>query len=250
MFAKNNSSFISEYRFQVLAFFYLFLYKKWHKKKTSFVSIEKELVGGLKNMNQKFVIVVAVMVLAVCLISGGCQPNEKVENVKSLKDLVNLLPERPVDKTAPAEESVVVNNDIVPESSEMREVVLYFAESEGNKLIAEKRLIPKQEGMARKTLEELFTGPRTDEYSGVVPEGTRLRDINIKPDGLCIIDLSTEATKIKNAAEEKLMINAIIKTVGQFPSVEQVAFMIDGQPVTAIGDYVDLSKPLAASANL
>ena len=201
-------------------------------------------------MNKKLIITVAVMLLAVCLISGGCQPNEKVENVKSLKDLVNLLPERPVDKTATVEESVVVNNELVAESSEMREVVLYFVEPEGNKLIAEKRLIPKQEGMARKTLEELFKGPQTDEYSGVVPEGTRLRDINIKPEGLCIIDLSKEAIKIENAVEEKLMINAMIKTVGQFPTVEQVTFMIEGQPVTAIGDYVDLSKPLPTSVNL
>lgn len=200
-------------------------------------------------MNQKFIISVAIFVLAICLVSGGCQPNEKVENLKSLKDLVNLLPERPVGKTATVEAPAVVNTDIVTQSIEMREVLLYFNDSEG-KLIVEKRMIPKQEGMARKTLEELFKGPQSKEYSGVVPEGTRLRDINIKPEGLCIIDLSKEATQIKNASEEKIMISAIIKTVGQFPSVEQISFLIEGQPVTALGEYVDLSAPLPTSANL
>ncbi|MDD3852647.1 MAG: GerMN domain-containing protein [Syntrophomonadaceae bacterium] len=201
-------------------------------------------------MSQKLIISIAIMVLAVCLVSGGCQPNEKVENVKSLKDLVNLLPKQPVDKTASVDTPVVVNNDMVAESDEMREVLLYFIGPEGNKLMVEKRMIPKQEGMARKTLQELFKGPQTDEYLAIAPEGTRLRDINIKPEGLCIIDLSKEATGIKNADEEKLMISAIIKTLGQFPSVEQISFMIEGQPVTAIGEYVDISKPLSTSANI
>ena len=84
----------------------------------------------------------------------------------------------------------------------------------------------------------------------VFPDGTRLRDINIKPDGLCIVDLSAEARGVVNKEQEKLMIYGIANTLNQFPSVKEVSFMINGEKVDSIGGYMDLSSPLQANYDI
>lgn len=197
-------------------------------------------------MTQRFLVVIAVLVLAVCLISGGCQPANEQKDIKSWRDLVNLLPE-------PEKESQEEPLDAVPTveplpktelNQETVEVMLYFGGQDGLLLVQESRIIPKEEGIARSTVNELIKGPDTPEYLSVVPEGTRLLDINVKPEGLCIINLSSEACQVTNQQQEEMMIMAIVNTVGQFPTVKEVTFMIEGELVQKIGGFMDLSQPV------
>ncbi len=99
-------------------------------------------------------------------------------------------------------------------------------------------------GIARSTINELFKGPETPGYLSVVPEGTRLLDINVKPDGLCIVDMSHEARQVANKQQEEMMVMAIVNTIGQFPTVKEVTFRINGEPVQEIGGFMDLSQPI------
>lgn len=198
-------------------------------------------------MNQRFLIILAVLVLAVCLISGGCQPAaEQSSAIKSWRDLVDLLPEpkgqsqeEPQDWVSTGEPASAIET-----SQETIEVTLYFGGQDGISLVPESRVIPKEVGIARSTLNELIKGPTTPEYLSVIPEGTRLLDINVKPDGLCIVDLSHEACQVANQQQEEMMVMAIANTVGQFPTVKEVTFRIDGEPVQEIGGFLDLSQPV------
>lgn len=195
-------------------------------------------------MTKRFLIIIAVVVLAVCLVSGGCLPSQEEKAAKTWKDLVNLLP----DTNSPEVQPSVADNTADTEApqiiSETIEVSLFFANADGSKLVEETRLITKEEGIARKTISELIKGPATAEYMQVLPEGTRLLDINVKPDGLCIVDLSGEAREVSNRHQEELMVMAVANTVGQFPTVTGVSFMIDGEPVDQIAGFMDLSKPI------
>ena len=122
--------------------------------------------------------------------------------------------------------------------------MLYFGGQDGTSLVPESRVIPKEVGIARSTLNELIKGPATPEYLSVFPEGTRLLDINVKPDGLCIVNLSHEACQVTNQQQEEMMVMAIVNTLGQFPTIKEVTFMIDGEPVQEIGGFLDLSQPV------
>ena len=122
--------------------------------------------------------------------------------------------------------------------------MLYFGRGDGLSLVEEMHSIPKEEGIARRTINELMKGPDTPEYLSIVPEGTRLLDINLKPDGLCIINLSREACQVNSREQEEMMVMAIANTVGQFPAVKEVTFMIEGEFVQEIGGFIDLSQPV------
>jgi len=200
-------------------------------------------------MRNTIIVVLALALLSICLLSGGCAKPDQ-NKIKEWQDLLKI----PVDKEKASQKEKNVlpskNEKSQPVTEQSMTVSLYFADSTGNKLIVEERDIVKVEGIARKTLEELLKGPTNVESVQVFPDGTRLRDINIKPDGLCIVDLSAEARGVVNKEQEKLMIYGIANTLNQFPSVKEVSFMINGEKVDSIGGYMDLSSPLQANYDI
>ncbi|MGS0763923.1 GerMN domain-containing protein [Syntrophomonas curvata] len=195
-------------------------------------------------MSKKAIIILAVILLAICLISGGCSSSaDKRVDIKNWKDLLSLAPEK--SSTPPSaesgEQSKLQKN---PETAgrDLIEVKLYFIGADGKSLVVEERNIARTESLARNTLKELVKGPAKAENLPVIPEGTRLRDINLKPDGLCIVDLSSEARHTGSAEQEKLMVYAVANTLGQFATVKNISFMIDGQNVETIAGFVDVSS--------
>ncbi len=186
-------------------------------------------------MSKKAVSILAVILLAICLISGGCSaPSDKRVDINSWKDLLSLSPEKSKNLPADGVEKEVKPEENSKSGQELIEVKLYFVGPDGKSLVVEERSIDKTESMARNTIQELIKGPAENENLPVIPEGTRLRDINLKPDGLCIVDLSSQARQAANAEQEKLMVSAITTTLKQFPTVKNVTFMIDGQTVPSM----------------
>ncbi|NLB88642.1 MAG: GerMN domain-containing protein [Syntrophomonadaceae bacterium] len=195
-------------------------------------------------MTKKFISILAIIVLAVCLVSGGCVPPDK-EELQSWQDLLKIKPdEETTDTTDSAVDLENNTNGDLADNAEKITVDLYFISPDGKNLVMENRAIVKQEGIARSTIEELIKGPQKQENLSVFPDGTRLLDINIKPDGRCIVDLSSELTAVSNEHQEKLMLYALVNTLGQFPTVQEVEILINGQKVDSIAGYIDVSAPL------
>lgn len=200
-------------------------------------------------MRNTIIVILAFVLLSICILSGGCAKPDQ-SKIKEWQDLLKISSDK--DKAAKSE------NDVLPaknkanksEGEKSLQVTLYFADSSGNKLIVEERHIAKVEGIARRTMEELLKGPANVESVQVFPDGTRLLDINIKPDGLCIVDLSSEARGVINKEQERLMVYGIANTLSQFPSVKEISFMIGGEKVNRIGGYMDLSSPLQANYDI
>ncbi|MGE5450163.1 MAG: GerMN domain-containing protein, partial [Methanomassiliicoccales archaeon] len=71
--------------------------------------------------------------------------------------------------------------------------------------------VAKVEGIARRTLQEQFKAPVPIGFKSAFPAGIRLNDINLKPDGTCIIDVSSELLKIKGDVAKKTAIAALTR---------------------------------------
>lgn len=195
-------------------------------------------------MTKKFISILAIVVLAVCLVSGGCIPPDRQE-LQSWQDLLKIKPEEKASETTDftADLENKTNNDPAGDVETIT-VDLYFIAPDGSSLVLENRAIPKQEGIARGTIEELIKGPEKPENLAVFPDGTRLLDINIKPNGRCIVDLSSEITNVSNEHQEKLMLYSLVNTLCQFPTVEEVEILINGQKVDSVAGFMDVSAPL------
>jgi germination protein M len=107
--------------------------------------------------------------------------------------------------------------------------------------------IPEGKTVAKSAITELLAGP-TDEEAEIglktaIPEKTKLKSINLVSETkVATIDLSTDFTN-GNPETLEAQIAQVVYTLTQFPTIEKVAFQIDGQDVDLIGD-IDLSQPV------
>ncbi|MBE3587051.1 MAG: GerMN domain-containing protein [Thermoanaerobacteraceae bacterium] len=130
-------------------------------------------------------------------------------------------------------------------------VVLYFSDDRGY-LVAVKKEIPRTQAIARATIEELCRGPVSGSgLNPTIPPGTRLKDINIK-DGVATVDFSREL-KTKHwggSSGELLTVYSIVNTLTQFPSVQKVQLLVEGERQQSLAGHLDISRPLQRDSGL
>ena len=105
------------------------------------------------------------------------------------------------------------------------------------KLVPVRRDIDATRAVGRAALNALFEGPTAEEAAASpalttdVPEGTILLGLDIA-DGLATVDLSREFERVQTSGQAFGAQAQVIYTLTQFPTVKQVAFKIDGEPIT------------------
>ena len=104
--------------------------------------------------------------------------------------------------------------------------------------------------VGRAALEELIAGPTAadgERVSSAVPPGTRLLGLNIE-DGLATVDLSSEFESGGGSLSMQMRLAQVVFTLTQFPTVDEVAFRLDGEPVDVFsGEGIVLDGPVDRS---
>lgn len=126
-------------------------------------------------------------------------------------------------------------------------VTLYFVG--GERLAVAARDVPSTASVAHAALTELLAGPSdTDAEAGLatqIPEGTLINEVSIA-DGVATVDVSPEFESGGGSLSMQLRVAQVVYTLTAFPTVERVAFEIDGAPVESIGgEGLMVSPPLS-----
>lgn len=127
---------------------------------------------------------------------------------------------------------------------ETKNVVLYFANEDGS-LEEEQRTIPKQEGVARATINQLISGPNDESLLPTLPSSTILEDIDIS-NGVCTVDFSSDlmTDMSDDQKKQKLALYSIVNTLTQFDTVDSVRILVNGQALETFAG-VDASTTIA-----
>ena len=142
------------------------------------------------------------------------------------------------------------------DEQDMTKVRLYFVAPGGGTpgradpfLVSVQREIPSTPGIARATLHELVDGPSSadealiDGIATSVPEETLVLGVNVS-DGLATVDLSREFESGGGSFSMFSRLAQVIYTVTQFPTVDEVEFRLDGQPVRVFsGEGITIDEP-------
>ncbi|MCL1873693.1 MAG: GerMN domain-containing protein [Clostridiales bacterium] len=203
---------------------------------------------------KKSLLLLLPLILAALLL-GGCgwiNQLQEWKNGETIAEESTPDPELILEKDlnqAPSYPTVdVIDPDkiesvaVISQVGDTKEISLYFASADGKGLKEEKRSIPKEAGLARATLNQLIYGPKEQDLFPTIPANTILQDINIR-DGLCTVDFSDDLTLnyAEEDLDEELTVYSIVNTLSQFPTVEEVIILIDGQPVPTLAGAVDVS---------
>lgn len=121
------------------------------------------------------------------------------------------------------------------EEDGMRKTVLYFRDKQGL-LVPVMRQIPWEEGIARSALYNMIDSPELREslkdtgLSPVIPVGTEIRGMTIDEEtGICKIDFTENILNYETEKEEENLIKGIVYTLTEFPSINQVEFLVNGE---------------------
>ena len=116
-------------------------------------------------------------------------------------------------------------------------------------LVPVRRQIDATRAVGRASLNALFEGPTRAEANASpplttsVPDGTILLGLDIA-DGLATVDLSREFESGGGSASMFGRLAQVVYTLTQFPTVDRVAFKLDGEPVTVFsGEGIVLDGP-------
>jgi germination protein M len=110
--------------------------------------------------------------------------------------------------------------------------------SEG--LVPALREVPRTRAVATAAMNQLLAGPSAAERAAsrpvttAVPPGTRLLGLSIDA-GIATVDLSGEFGSGGGSASTLGRLGQVVYTLTQFPTVDRVAFRVDGRPVTVFG---------------
>jgi hypothetical protein len=137
----------------------------------------------------------------------------------------------------------------IPESGDgSRTIDLYFPGREGG-LATETREILGGESLesdVRRAVEELVRGP-AEEGVRPIPSTTRLLDVFWDGDGELVLNFSDDLrTDHPGGSEAEIAtVRCLVRTIaGNFPAVERVRLLVDGEPVATLAGHVDLSRAL------
>ena len=117
-------------------------------------------------------------------------------------------------------------------------------------LVSVYREVPQTQQVATAAVQALIAGPTADEKASVpalssaVPADTMLLGITIT-DGLAHVDLSSEFESGGGTFSMAARLAQVVFTLTQFPTVQEVEFRLDGEPVTIFsGEGIIMEGPV------
>ncbi len=147
----------------------------------------------------------------------------------------SMEPSAPAPSEPPAESEPPASPEPTEAPSGATSVKVYLLMD--GKLVPVRREVDATRAVGRAALNALFEGPTAEESAATpplttsVPDGTILLGLDIA-DGLATVDLSREFERVQTSGQAFGAQAQVIYTLTQFPTVKQVAFELDGEPIT------------------
>jgi hypothetical protein len=134
-------------------------------------------------------------------------------------------------------------------------VKLFFEDPQGGGLVLEERGVSYQASLSRQlqvVVEELLRGSQSGSLSPWAGDA-RVLEVFVTARGVAYVDLSKEvvATHLPGTRAELLAVYSLVNSIAlNFPAIQRVQILIDGQSAETLAGHVDLSRPLAPDMTL
>ena len=181
-----------------------------------------------------------LLMIVLLLAVTGCEPTEKrtgntgdVKDVTGQKDPVTTVVKDPNPLT--------------------QEFVVYRVQKNGEEiLIPEKvRYAPGKKSREEAALDALIhTDPVSKQLTNLFPPGTDVHSVKVKGDTATADFNQNFASRGQGSYTERMMVNAVVCTLTEFPEIKKVKFLVDGKEIDTISGHMDLLDPLTRNPDV
>lgn len=189
-------------------------------------------------MSFKKIISIFLLLTTIFLVTGCTK-------LQSMKEMITDPDEK--EESAKKQTETV---EITVDEGDSRETVIYYKDKK-NLLIPISRKISWDTGIAKKTLSYMVNNDenQTDMVKSglepVLPTGSEILGMSVDEEtGLSKVNFSKEVLNTSDKVDEVSLVNAIVYTLTEFPTIQKVQFMIDGEIKETLTYGTDISEPI------
>lgn len=197
--------------------------------------------------HEKIISIILIIFIAVSLTACGTldmMVGLKEENNPDIADVTGLSEFEIVEDTIGEEvlegafEEAAETLAETEVETRMVDIMAYYQDENGF-VVPVNTEIPWEEGIAKATLRSMVVGSETEKriaqsgLKGVIPEATEIKGMSIK-DGVCRVDFSKNILNTSTYDQEENMISAITYTLTEFPTIDKVEMLVDGQALASL----------------
>ena len=187
--------------------------------------------------------------LMASAIASGCQGDNSKTTSSPSTPPTSSETTQPQETPKPSETITTAPNK--PETANEQTVEIYWLNAEGNEieLVAsaarrEGKNASSPEAMLENAMQQLLAGPESDRHATTIPEGTQLRSVALKSDGVHV-NLSEEFTFGGGTASMTGRVAQILYTATSLNPNGKVWLEIEGEPIEVLGgEGLLLDQPL------
>ncbi len=198
--------------------------------------------------------------LALLLLTAGCEqnpsdnpPEPPAQNKTVVTPETKPEPSKPVpepEKTVQPRENPPVNNEKTEQSMNIK---VYYPDDSGMRLVEVEReiIVGDEDEKYIAAVETLLDEPVEDNLTRIFPKNAGIRSVTVS-DGLAIVDFDGSILKnfVGGSTGEEFLIGSIVDTLTNFPEINRVKFLVDGQEIETLSGHMDLSAPLERMSDL
>jgi len=183
---------------------------------------------------------ISIFLLLTILVSiTGCGKMQAMKEMITSEDEQKDAAEKPTDSV-----------EITVEQGDTRDTVIYY-KSDKNLLVPIKRKISWDTGIAKKTLSYMVNNDKnqTDMVKSgldpVLPTGSQVIGMSVDEEtGLAKVNFSKDILNTNDKVDEVSLVNAVVYTLTEFPTINKVQFMIEGGIKETLTYGTDISEPI------
>ena len=178
---------------------------------------------------------ISLLLMLILLIGlTGCEPTEKRTGKQG-------------DVTDVTGQKNPVTTEVKDPNPLTKEFVVYRVQKNGEEV-----LIPEKVRYAagKKSREEgalyalIHTDPVSKQLMNLFPPGTDVRSVKVEGDTATVDFNQNFASRGQGSFTERMMVNAVVCTLTEFPEIRKVKFLVEGKDIDTISGHMDLLEPL------
>ena len=184
---------------------------------------------------------------------AATQPVENPKPVENPQPVENPKTQTPAENTQPAENSPPVENPTVVSPVSQSQAIslkIYYPDDAGINLVGVNRTIEVKNDSEKyiAAVRLLMKNPEEKDLTVIFPKNAKINSVKVE-NGTAYVDFDKNITKsfVGGSTGEELLVNSVVKTLGEFSEVQQVRFLIDGAEIETLSGHMDLSEPIKKS---
>ncbi len=122
------------------------------------------------------------------------------------------------------------------------DLVLYFANAEGNGLVEEYRSVVYSNNLSleRVVLNQLIEGPAEEAHAATLPGSVKIQGVSLR-DNICYVDFDNSFIEEALNVADTVVIYSIVNSLTELPSVAQVQITVNGSADVTFRNNISLS---------